>query len=31
MDKFDLTLRNGTVATASETSRCDIGIRGGSV
>jgi dihydropyrimidinase len=28
MDKFELTIRNGTVATASETSRCDIGISG---
>jgi dihydropyrimidinase len=28
MDKLDLTIRNGTVATAAETMRCDIGIRG---
>ena len=28
MDKFDLTIRNGTVATATETTRCDIGVRG---
>ncbi|MFN0299214.1 MAG: dihydropyrimidinase [Burkholderiales bacterium] len=28
MDKFDLTIRNGTIATATETTRCDIGIKG---
>jgi dihydropyrimidinase len=28
MDTFDLTIRNGTIATASETTRADIGIRG---
>src|SRR3954453_15073405 len=28
MDKLDLTIRNGTVATAAETMRCDIGIAG---
>ena len=28
MDKLDLTIRNGTVATAAETTRCDIGIVG---
>jgi dihydropyrimidinase len=28
MDKLDLTIRNGTVATATETLRCDIGIGG---
>ena len=28
MDKLDLTIRNGTVATAAETTRCDIGIIG---
>src|SRR5689334_17164490 len=28
MDKFDLTIRNGIVATATETTRCDIGIKG---
>ena len=28
MDKFDLTIRNGSVATAAETTRCDIGIIG---
>src|SRR6187455_3370404 len=28
MDQFDLTIRNGTVATATETTRCDVGISG---
>ncbi len=28
MDNFDLTIRNGTIATATETTRADIGIRG---
>jgi dihydropyrimidinase len=28
MDKLDLTIRNGTVATASETMRADVGIAG---
>jgi dihydropyrimidinase len=28
MDQLDLTIRNGTLATASDTTRCDIGIRG---
>ncbi len=28
MDKLDLTIRNGSVATAAETTRCDIGIVG---
>ena len=28
MDKLDLTIRNGTVATAAETTQCDIGIVG---
>ena len=28
MDRFDLTIRNGTVATAAETMHCDIGIAG---
>ena len=28
MDRFDLTIRNGTVATAAETMRCDIGVAG---
>jgi dihydropyrimidinase len=31
MTQFDLTIRNGTVATAAETSRCDVGIAGGKV
>ena len=28
MDNFELTIRNGTVATATETTRCDVGISG---
>jgi dihydropyrimidinase len=28
MDKLELSIRNGTVATATETTRCDIGIAG---
>src|SRR3954462_8110850 len=28
MDKLDLTIRNGTVATAADTMRCDVGIAG---
>ena len=28
MEQFDLTIRNGTVATATETTRSDVGIRG---
>ncbi|HZO04706.1 MAG TPA: dihydropyrimidinase, partial [Burkholderiales bacterium] len=28
MDKLELTIRNGTVATATETTRCDVGISG---
>ena len=31
MTAFDLVIRNGTVATASETTRCDIGIAGGKI
>lgn len=31
MDSFDLVIRGGTVVTASETSRCDIGIRDGRI
>jgi dihydropyrimidinase len=31
VDKFELTIRNGIVATATETSRCDIGINGGKI
>jgi len=29
MSDFDLVVRNGTVATAADTARCDIGIKGG--
>ena len=29
MEKLDLTIRNGIVATATETTRCDVGISGG--
>jgi dihydropyrimidinase len=28
MDRFDLTIRNGTVVTASEATRCDVGVVG---
>ena len=28
MDQLELTIRNGIVATASETMRCDIGVAG---
>ncbi len=31
MDKFELTIRNGTVATEAETARRDIGIAGGKI
>ena len=31
MSLFDLVIRNGTVVTASDISRCDVGIRGGKV
>jgi len=31
MDQFDLVVRNGTVATAGDVQRCDVGIRGGRV
>ena len=31
MDPFDLVIRNGTVATAGDVQRCDVGIRGGRV
>jgi dihydropyrimidinase len=31
MTPFDLTVRNGTVATATDTFRCDVGIRGGRI
>ncbi|HTT81140.1 MAG TPA: dihydropyrimidinase [Stellaceae bacterium] len=29
MAEYDLVIRNGTVATASDTAQCDIGVRGG--
>ena len=29
--EFDLTVRNGTVVTASDTSRCDVGVRDGRI
>ena len=28
MAEFDIVIRNGTVVTATETTRCDVGIRG---
>ncbi|MCZ8374054.1 MAG: dihydropyrimidinase [Beijerinckiaceae bacterium] len=31
MADFDLAIRNGTVVTASDTIRCDIGVRGGRI
>lgn len=31
MEPFDLVVRNGTVATAGDVQRCDVGIRGGRV
>ncbi len=31
MSNFDLVIRNGTVVTASDAARCDIGVRGGQV
>jgi dihydropyrimidinase len=31
MDSFDLVIRNGTVVTAADTVRCDVGIRGGKI
>ena len=31
MSEFDLVIRNGTVATAADTTACDIGIRDGVV
>ncbi|TWA77834.1 dihydropyrimidinase [Azospirillum brasilense] len=31
MDPFDLVIRNGTVATAGDVQRCDVGIRGGRI
>src|ERR1700686_5506008 len=29
--EFDLTVRHGTVVTASDTIRCDLGVRGGRI
>jgi dihydropyrimidinase len=31
MAEFDLVIRNGTVATAADTTLCDVGIRGGAI
>ncbi|MFQ5993483.1 MAG: hypothetical protein ACE5K1_00195 [Acidiferrobacterales bacterium] len=31
MQKYDLVIRNGTVVTASEMMRCDIGVRDGRI
>ena len=31
MNHFDLVIHGGTVATAADVSRCDVGIRGGRV
>src|SRR5690242_3269799 len=31
MAEFDLVIRNGTVATAADTTVCDIGIRNGTI
>ncbi|MFX6201955.1 hypothetical protein ABTF50_21375, partial [Acinetobacter baumannii] len=31
MDSFDLVIRNGTVATASDIMQCDVGIKDGKV
>ncbi len=31
MQKFDTVIRGGTIASASDTSRCDVGIRGGRI
>ncbi|MBV8169333.1 MAG: dihydropyrimidinase [Alphaproteobacteria bacterium] len=31
MSDFDLVIRNGTVATASDVSRCDVGVRDGKI
>jgi len=28
MADYDLVIRNGTVATAADTTQCDIGVRG---
>src|SRR5438067_9769986 len=31
MADYDLVIRNGTVATAADTTQCDIGVRGGTI
>src|SRR5216110_928855 len=31
MSQYDLVIRNGTVATAADTTRCDVGVKGGLV
>lgn len=31
MDKFDIVITGGTIATASDTFRCDLGIRDGKI
>src|SRR2546423_9493844 len=31
MAEFDLVIRNGTVATAADTTSCDIGVRNGTI
>src|ERR1700681_3122824 len=31
MAEYDLVIRNGTVATAADTTRCDIGVRNGTI
>jgi dihydropyrimidinase len=31
MSDFDLVIRNGVVATAADTARCDVGVRGGRI
>src|SRR5437868_15456535 len=31
MPDYDLVIRNGTVATAADTTVCDIGVRGGTI
>jgi len=31
MAEFDLVIRNGTVATAADTTQCDIGVKGGTI
>ena len=31
MAEFDLVIKNGTIATAAGTARCDVGVRGGKI